>query len=45
MEEEASINQEPQVVQISPEEEQAEEKKWLLVYTDYGYAEVDLEKF
>ena len=27
------------------EEKKEEKKKWLLVYTEYGYAEVDMVKF
>lgn len=41
-----AINEESQVAQISEvKAERADPKKWLLVYTEFGYAEVNLEKF
>ena len=41
-----AINEESQVAQISEvKAERADPKKWLLVYTEFGYAEVNLDKF
>ena len=41
-----AFNQESPVAQISDAQaHRADPKKWLLVYTEYGYAEVNLDKF